>query len=215
MEGGKEMNDILLGTIIGGAVGVTGSAIVAWIQARNSQQQHARQIQHEKDSQLLSRRIAVRLRYLEPLTSHLCSLYISVNNCWHKLIEMTVPYGAREERQEVRVPKVDKREFIGKMETIEGIYREICGVHSKVYDAAGQVGDTILINKLADITNAIAKFYECYGEMYRSLNDTGAEEDLVYDFGPVMKSIQNVILSVPAAHVRIESLLAGVDEGYA
>lgn len=212
MEGGKEMNDILLGVIIGGAIGVIGSGVVAWIQAHYSQKQQSRQIQHEKNSEVLSRRIALRSRYLEPLTSHLCSTYVSATSCAGKLMEFTGPYYTGRKTEEVKVPEVDKEEFMEQMDTIQRMCEEIDALDDKVHEAAGQVGDPILIDRLTSITEEITKFYKAYNEMYSSLHDTAAEQDFVHDFKPIMKSIENVTLCIPSAHDRIESLLSGVDE---
>jgi len=206
------MNDILYGTIIGGVIGVGGSAVVTWIQAHYSRQQHLTQIEHEKNSQLLSRRIGVRSKYLEPLTSQLCSLYISINNCAGKLIEFTAPYYTGEKTEKIKVPKADKQEFIRQIYSIESIYTEISALDDKVFQTSGQVADPILVEKLTAVTQAITKFHEACNEMYRSLHGSAAEEDFVYDLKPLMKSIEKASLSIPNVHLRIESLLSGVDE---
>ena len=207
------MNDILLGVIIGGAIAVAGSAVVAWIQAHYSKKQQAKQIEYEKDSQMLSRRIALRSRYLEPLTSHLCTLYIAGTNCLRKIIELTAPYYSGKETQEIKVPKVDKKEFVRKIDTIENMYIEIFDLNLRVYEVCGQVGDHILINKLTTTMNATTKFHEDCKEMYRSLHDTEAEQDFIYDFKMIIESIREIMLSIPETHERIESLLVGADAG--
>ncbi|MFO7772838.1 MAG: hypothetical protein R6V59_02690 [Dehalococcoidia bacterium] len=79
------MSDIVLGMIIGGLIGVVGSAVAALIQGYYSlkgrreensarERQQSMQIKHEKDSQLIAMLIATRSSYLKPLSS-----YLSVN----------------------------------------------------------------------------------------------------------------------------------------
>lgn len=205
------MNDILLGTIIGGVVGVTGSAIVAWIQARHSERQQSKQIEHEKDSQLVSRRIAVRSRYLEPLTSDLCNVYICASDCLRKLVELTGPYYSREGSEEVKVPAVDKEEFIGEMRKIRKLCEKIRDMEYEVFKTCGQVADTTLLDKLTAIPQAISAFRDACDEALGSLGESGAEEDFVCDFEPVTKEVEKILLRMPDIHGRIESLLAGAE----
>lgn len=219
MEGGKEMNDLLLGVIIGGIVGLVGSAIQGYYSLKSKREDNAArekqqsiQIQHEKDSQILSRRIAIRSKYLEPMTSNLCSLYISITNCVRKLIEFLAPYYTGKKPEEVKVPKVDKQEFIRQMDTIKSMCNEVTDLDDKVFQGGGQLGDLVLIERLGTITRGITKLIKAYNEMYSSLLNTKAEQEFLYDFEAIMKSMDNVVLSIPSAHERIESLLSGLDE---
>jgi len=215
------MSDLLLGVIIGGVIGVVGSAVVAVIQGRYSfkcareenvarQQQQSMQIQHEKDSQLLSRRIAVRSRYLEPLCSHLSSLYNSINNYEEKLIGVLRPYYRVGE--EIQVPEVNKQEFIRQLKTAKSTHEAIFTPLDKVWEVSSQVADPKLTQEVKVISNVILAFYKACNEMYKSLDDSTTGQDLVYDFKAIMESMGKIRLGISSAHRRIESLLAGVYE---
>jgi gas vesicle protein len=223
MEGGKEMSDVLLGMIIGGVIGVVGSAVVACIQGYYSlktkgeensalQHQQSTQIQHEKDSQLISRRIAVRSRYLEPLTSHLCSLYTAMNKYQEKLIEILHPYYHDRKTDEIQVPKVNKQEFMRQLTAIQSTLEAISTSRDKIWEVSPQVADLKLIQELTVLSKAATAFYAAHTEMYRSLHDSTTEQDFVYDSKAIMESLRKVELSISSGHLRIESLLAGVDE---
>lgn len=206
------MNDVLLGTIIGGAIGVGGSAIVAWIQARRSERQQWKQIEHERASELLSRRIAVRSKYLVPLTSDLCNVYVSGADCLRKLCEVIGPYCAGKEVEQVRVPAVDKEEFIREMREIRSLSEKMIETEYEVFKTSGQVADAALLNKLSVIPKGITGLRDGFDQALRSLRLGAAGQDFVYDFGPVSKELQEILLRMPGIHSRIESLLAGVEE---
>lgn len=215
------MSDIVLGMIIGGVIGVGGSAAVACIQGHYSlkgkreenlarQHQQSMQIQHEKDSQMLSRHIGVRSRYLDPLSSHLSRLYNSINNYEEKLIDVLRPY--YREGEEIQVAEVNKQEFIRQLKTTKSTHKAIFAPIDKVWEVSSQVPDPKLTQEVKVISNVILAFYKACNEMYKSLNDSTTGQDLVYDFKAIMESMVKIRLGISSAHSRIESLLAGVDE---
>lgn len=215
------MSDIVQGMIIGGIIGVVGSAVVAWIQGHYSfkgkkeenlarQHQQSTQIQHEKDSQLISRRIAVRSRYLDPLSSHLSSLHTSINNYEEKLIGVLRPY--YREGEEIQVPEVNKQEFIRQLKTTKSTHKAIFTPLDKVWEVSSQVGDPKLLQEVNVISDIVLAFYKACNEMYNSLVYSTTGQDLVYDFKAIVESMNNIRLGISGMHRRIESLLAGVDE---
>jgi len=206
--------------IIGGLIGVASSAVTALIQGHYSlkgkrednlarQNQQSTQIQHEKDSQLLSRRIAVRSRYLEPLTSHLSALYTSLGDYRLGLIGIITAY--RRAGEEIQVKQADKKEFMGKLDEIESKYETIGIAYDKATDASSQVADSELIKGIADLSKGVRDFYQGHVEMYGSLGNCEKEQDFVHDFKEIMNSIRKGQLSISTIHGRIEYLLAGVD----
>ena len=217
------MSDIVLGMIIGGVIGVVGSAVVAWVQGNYSlkskreenlalQQQQSTQIQHEKDSELLSRLIARRSTYLEPLSSHLSALYNSINNYEKKLVEILTPYYRDSKGDEIRVPEVNKQEFMRQIATAATAVEAISTSRDKVWEASSPVADIILIEQLTALTEAITTFYKAHTEMNRSFSGSKKRQDWVYDIVPMVKLMNKIQVNVSIAHYRIESLLAGVDE---
>jgi len=222
VEGGGEMSDIVLGMIIGGAIGVLGSAAVALIQGYYSlkghreensshEQQQSIQIQYEKDGEVLSRRIVVRSRYLEPLSSHLCGLHSAIENYRNKLIEVMTSYYV-DGTYEIRVPKVARKEFVGGIKGIQSTLTQIFDARNKMVKATAQIADMKLLEAITVLTDKLVAFYKATDEMYRSLCDSMTERDLVYDSEPVMKKMSEAKISTSRVLHRIESLLSGVDE---
>lgn len=223
VEGGKKMSDIVLGMIIGGVIGVVGSAAVALIQGHYSlkgkreenlarEQQQSMQIQHEKDSQVLSRRISVSSTYLEPLSSDLCSLFIAVNNYMTELIRVLTPYYTAEERDEIKVPKAAREEFMREINLIQSTYMEIFVPRNKIYEDSARVADRKLTDQLNVLTRNVTAFYDTNSKTLRALYDSGTEEDLVCNFRELMQSIGKVSSLITTVNSCIESLLAGVEE---
>lgn len=217
------MSDILLGMIIGGVIGVVGSAVVAWIQGHYSlsgkreensarQQQQSTQIQHEKDSQLISRLIARRLSYLEPLSSHLSALYTALDNYQKKLIEILNPYFRDPKSDKIQVPEVNKQEFGRQLRSTKTSFGAIITPRAKIWEASSHVADLKLLKEINALSKTIRAFYAACQEMYGSFNDSTTGHDFVYDFESLVESITSIELDISNAHRRIDSLLAGVDE---
>jgi hypothetical protein len=216
------VSDIVLGMIIGGVIGVVGSALVALIQGHYSlkskreenlarEHQLVMQIQHEKDSQLLSRRIAVRSKYLEPLSSHLSDLYASFKDRKGEVIAILRKYSSAEDKIHVR--EEDKEEFYQKLDEMEGTIESIGIVYDKTSAVMSKVTDDELTKIYNTLLDGIILFYKGETVMYRSLGDCKKGEDFVYDFEGIVNAINKVQLCIENMHRRIESLLAGGDAG--
>lgn len=217
------MSDLLLGMIIGGLIGVGGSAITALIQGRYSlkarkednlaqQEQQSVKIQYEKDSQIISRRIAIRSRYLEPLNDSLSTLYASIDNYEKKLIQVLHPYYRGRKKYKVKVSEINKREFARQLATTETEHEAISTSRDEIWAASPRVGDLNLIDELTEQTEDVTKFYKGHSEIYDSLNNSKTGQDWVYDFASLLKSMDKIRLDISKAYRRIESLLAGVEE---
>ena len=217
------MSDLVLGMIIGGVIGVAGSAVTALIQGRYSlktrrednlarHREQATQIEHEKDMQLIARLIARRSSYLEPLSSQLSALSISINNYEGNLIKTLHPYYLDSENNKIRVAGAKKEEFTQKIVKAQEPVETITGSSHKIWDASSPISDVNLIERNSAITNSISEFYKAHTEMFTSLRASTTGQDWTYDFQPVMKSMHHIQLNVSLAHRRIECLLAGIDE---
>ena len=112
------------------------------------QQEQSRQIEHENDSQIVSRRIIVRSRYLEPLSNHLCSLYTAIDKYTDAIISVINPYYIDRAREEVKVPEADKKAFIQGIEKKEKTFMEIFDPRSKVSQVSAQAADHRLTDKI-------------------------------------------------------------------
>lgn len=218
------MSDILLGAIIGGAIAVAGSAVAGWIQGYysmkgkreenlNRQQQQATDIQHGKDSLLLSRRIGVRSRYLEPLTSHLGELYTCLSDYEEKLIDvLRQHYTDSRTSDKIRVAEVDKEEFARQLQEITTTFKRIGTPQEKAVEFGIRGGDSRLLVNVSELMAESVDLAQKHTEMRRSLRDSAKGEDFAYDFEAIMKSMRAMKAHIGAVHRRIESLLAGVEE---
>jgi len=207
------MNEVVLGVVVGGAIGVGGSAIVAWIQAHYSQQQQSRQIQHEKDSQLLSRRIEVRSKYLEPLSSDLSKAYACLLEYEDRLVGMLVPYYKDEEQEEIHLPEANKVEFTQILSEVDSRYEETKSSFLMVFKGLGRIADDELLQRIRGLIRSLTGLAREDLAMRGSLQSSTTGQDFVYDFGAIHKAITEVQKSVSFVQYRIESLLAGVDHG--
>jgi hypothetical protein len=223
MEGSEDMSDLVLGMIIGGLIGVVGSAITAVIHGHYSlktrredilaqHQQQSLQIQHEKDTQRLSRLIARRSLYLEPLSTDLCSLSIAVSNYMSQLLTVLTPYYVSQKTDEIKVPKVAREELTRQMVQIQTTYTDIFARRRKVADDSAAVASPALTDKLTVLYKALTAFYDTNIKTVKTLLDTTTDEDLVYDLRPEMQSIMTVTLFITTVHSCIDSLLTGVEE---
>jgi hypothetical protein len=170
------------------------------------------QIQHEKDSQIISRRIAIRSRYLEPLNDSLSALFTYIDNYEKKLFEAMHPYYLDRKKNKVKVPEINKKEFVRQLTATNTEFEAICTVRDKIWGVSSPVGDPNLREDLSAQTKAATKFYDAHGEIYRSLNGSTTGQDWVYDFESLLKSLDDIQLTILSAYRRIESLLAGVEE---
>ena len=219
MEGGKEMNDLLLGVIIGGLIGLVGSAIQGYYSLKgrreenlSRERQQSTQIQHEKDSQLLSRIIERRARYLDPLFDQLDKLLITVHDFQDKLLKAIVPYICKE--KEIQVKGADKQEFIQKLKTVESASSAIAASNTEIFETSMKVTDKKLVKLLEDlITEKLYSLMGAYYKMNISLQKSTTGHDFMYDFEALLKSIRDVNVCVAFTNRRIESLLAGADAG--
>lgn len=216
MEGLKQMIDLLLGVIIGGAIGLIGS----WIQGHYSlkgrreenssrERQQSTQIQHEKDTQLLSRRIALRSKYLEPLNTHVSALYTAFDDHRTKLIGLIGTYGIGADK--IKVDQSHAQEFARQLQHIEPTFDAMSTTLDKIRNLMPQVGDPDLLALYTGLLEATNAFYKSNVEMSRSLGAIEQGHDFVYDFDGIMNSISAIRSSVSSMQRRIESLLAGVD----
>jgi gas vesicle protein len=220
VEGGKEMNDLLFGVIIGGLIGLVSSAIQGYYSLKGKREdnlarehQQSMQVQHEKDSQVLSRRIARRMLYLEPLSGHLSSLYTSICDYVDKLISILSPYYKDKEREEIQVRGVDKEKFRKRLLELNSTLAEIETVGRGLVKLTGQIGDLKLIKNLTVLYDSLTAFAESNTAMRKSLRNSTKEQDFVYDFEEIMKSTRKSRIDISDAQERIESLLAGIEEG--
>ena len=213
------MSDLVLGIIIGGVIGLVGSAIQAYTSIKGKrednlarQQEQAIRIQHERDSQFLSRRIAVRSRYLEPMTTDLSGFYASLNQYKHELVGLITPYSRAEgpTEDQVQVHEADKQEFIRTLEEISTKYEAVRIAYHRLRDSHSPA-DIQLVRLIRNIAKAVGDFYEGLADMYRSLAGCRRDQDFVYDFKAIFESIDKLLLSISQTHNRIEDLLAGAD----
>ena len=223
VEGSKDMSDLVLGMIIGGLIGVFGSAVTALIHGLYSlrsrreeilaqQQQQSVLIHHEKDSQVISRRIALRSKYLEPLNDSLSALYASIDNYEKKLLEVLTPYYSGSKKYEIKVSEINKKEFVRQLTTTDTEFDAIPAARDQFKGVPARVGDLDLVKKLNKQTKDLTEFYKAYNEMYYSLRNSKEEQDWVYDFTSTVKSMDNIRVGISNTYRRIESLLAGVEE---
>ena len=214
------MNEILLGAIIGGAIAVTGSAVVAWIQGHYSlkgkreenlsrRQQQSTQIEHENSSSVISRVIEIRSKYLYPLSDNLGELHANIDAFRSKIIGVIV--SPPHEKRRIKVTEAGKKEFKKLLYEVESEIPAIDTPAKKVYGATAKVTDEKLKEELYEVTNNVNKFIRVYYEMGASLAGIKEGEDFIYDFDELMEQITGTIVGIGNANSRIESLIAGVD----
>ena len=215
------MSDIVLGMIIGGVIGVVGSAVAALVQGYYSvkvkreensalQHQQSTQIQHEKNSQQISRIIEVRVRYLDPLSNQLGKLLMTVSDFQDKLLEAIVPYIRKE--KEIHVKAADKQEFIQKLKTVKSASSALATSKTEIFETSMKVTDRELMELLQDlVTEKVHFVLGAYYKMNISLEKSTTGHDFIYDFEAMLKSIKDVNVCVARTNHRIELLLAGVD----
>jgi len=234
VEGGKEMNDVLLGTIVGGLIAVAGAAVVACIQGYYSlkskkedslilQQQQARQIQHDKNMELLRRIIEVRAKYLDPLSTYVGKLQNSLSDFQDKLFDVIVPYQREEneiregseirKKRVVQVEAAKKQEFIQQLKSVDSIVSEIQTTHTRIQDTSFNATDMNLRELLKDVVFKVYSLTIAYHTMRGDLGRSKTGQDFIYDFGQIIEPMKDVYISISHAHRRIESLLAGADAG--
>lgn len=234
VEGGKEMSDVLLGMIIGGIIGVAGSAVAALIKGHYSlkgrrqdnlasQQQQITQIRHEKNRELIRRIVEVRVRYLEPICEHLTKLQATTRDFQSKILDVFVSY-RREEREigeesergkthEVEVKAAKKQESIQELRLIDNIVSEMESVQSRIEEASIDATDVNLRDILAELVLEIYSLRQAYYSMRLDLTKSTAEDDFIYDFKQITSPMGKVRLSIGRANARIEALLGGADAG--
>lgn len=213
------MSDLLLGVIIGGLIGLVGSVIQGYYALKGKKEDNlvrehlqSMQIQHGKEDQLLSRRIAERRKYLEPLSSHLSSLFKSICNYEEKLIPMIAPYLKDKREDEIRVPEVHRQEFTQELLETGSAFKEISIAGSTMFKSSGEVADVKLLKHLSAIMRLLTVFNEHDKAMRRSLVDSTTVQAFEYDFKAIMESTQGNRLAISDAQERIECLLTGVSD---
>jgi hypothetical protein len=232
------VTDIVLGAIIGGVIALVGTAIGYVIQGQYAlknkrednlirMQELSTRIQHEKNSELTSRIIEARARYLDPLSDQLGELNTSTNDFRDKLLIVTVPY-LREKNKileaseiseisrkcEIQVEEAEKQKFVKQLKTVESVLSTIDTRRTRIYESALKVTDLKLGQLLRDLLAKVFSLGETYFKMNVSLleeNTTG--HDFRYDCEPILKLVGDVNVRIAKSNHRIESLRAGADAG--
>lgn len=209
------MNDVLLGTIIGGIIGVGGSAIAAWVQAHYSRQQQSRQIQHEENREVIHRIIEVRARYLDPLSTQLGNLQAALSDFQDKLLDAIVPYtrGVKLGERVVDVEAVKKQVFIQRLKSVDSTFLAIETTRTRIQETSFNATDMNLRELLKALVFKAYELTMSYQKMKVDLTGSEDGHDFVYDFEQVIEPTKDVYISISKAHRRIESLLGGVDAG--
>jgi len=215
MEGGQEMNDILLGTIIGGTIGVAGSAVVAWIQEHYAQQRQSTQIRNDKNREVIGRIIGVRARYLDPLSTQLGKLQAALSDFQDKLLEVIVPYtrGVKHGERVVDLQAVKKQVLIQQLKSVDSTLLTIETARTRVQETAFNATDNDLRQLLKALLFKTYELTKAYHKMQLELAASEEGHGLVYDFDQVIEPMTDVYIGISSAHRRIESLLAGADAG--
>jgi len=240
VEGGQEMSDIVLGMIIGGVIGVVGSAVVAWIQGHYSlkgkreenlarQQQQSLQIQHEENKELINRIIEARGKYLEHLSEQLGKLQTSVEDFGGKFLSVMVPYlnigsegsGTSEmfekieglEEVKIKIEAAKKKELMQQLETLESEISSISSIRKGIYETFFKVTDIKLKKLINDVVGRVFSLQEDYLKIKLDLAKSKDGHDFIYNLSTILKLVPEVSISTGHAHNRIESLLAGADAG--
>ena len=162
------MSDLLLGVIIGGVIGLVG----AWIQGHYSlkgkreenvarQQQESIRIRHEKNSQVISRIVEVRAKYLGPVSKQLGKVQTSMSDFRKELSDVIVPYIPEEGREEpgrcdVRVEAAKKQEFIQQLKSVDSRGLVIDTYRRRIHEECKDIDRYISENYIAGIP-----FAEC------------------------------------------------------
>ena len=209
------MNDILLGTIIGGAIGVAGSAVVAWIQEHYSQQRQLREIHYDKDRELIHRTVEVRAKYLDPLSSQLGKLQACLSDFQDRFYEAIMPYESGTEHGErvLQIEAEKKEVLIGQLKSVEGTVAAIETTRTRIEEAAFIATDMNLYEVLKALVFAAYHLTRAYYKMEGELRGSKNGEDFVYDVDQIIEPMKGVYAGISSSHRRIESLLAGVDAG--
>lgn len=215
MEGDREMNDILLGTIIGGTIGVAGSAVVAWIQEHYSQKRQLRQMQCDRDMELIRRIVEARAKYLDPLSSCLGKLQTCLSDFQDRLFEVIIPYasGTKQGERVVRIGAEEKSVVIRRLGSVNSAMEEVVTARTRVEEAAFNARDMSLREILKAVVFTGYDLGQAYYRMREAIVKSEDGESLVYDAEQVIGPMKCVYVRISSAHKRIESLLAGVDAG--
>ena len=228
------MSDIVLGTIIGGAIAVVGSAVVALIHGYYSlkgkreenllrEQEQSTQIRHEKNTELIRRIIEVRKRYLEPVSEHLNRMQTPVSDFRHKLLIVIVKYrhegseiGEQSETSEnnkVRVEAAKKPEFIEKLKSVGSVLSGIESSQKRIEEESLMAGDVKLTKLLAAVVINTYYLRRDYYDKKADLKGGKKDKDFMYDFQRIVDLTSDIRVSMAHANGRIASLLGGVDAG--
>lgn len=234
------MSDIVLGMIIGGVIGIVGSAAVALIQGHYSvkvkrednlarQQQQSIQIQHEKNKELINRIIQARRKYLEHLSEQLGRLQTSVEDFGDNLLRVIVPYlprlneGStstamfeeieRLEKVQIKIDPTKKQQLSQQFETLQSEISSISTIRKEIYETFFKVTDIKLKELIRNVVQSSFTLQQDYLKCRLDLAKTESGRDFTYDIAPILKLVPAVSVSTGHAHKRIESLIAGADAG--
>lgn len=220
------MSDLIIGTIIGGAIGVIGSMLGFIIQGyfsnkntsmqiESRKEEQSRLFEHEKDSQVLSRIIERRARYLDPLSDQLGELHTFMNDFRDKIIKVIVSYQSEEDKirgdRKIRIDSEEKQEFIEQFEVFGSAVEEIDNRRQKIFEASYKVTDVNLQEMLWDLVKKLYAVVHAYYDMGIVLEESETGDNPICDFEAIFKPVRDANVCIPRANHRIESLLAGAD----
>jgi hypothetical protein len=201
------MSEIILGTIIGGSIGVIGPLLGFIIQGHFTKNTTKMQINAQTEAARLNRLVEVRAQYLNPLREQVAKIYEQLININDQMINIEVGYGNPPEPTKKQPSEYDKEtaKLSEALDKLEKAQNEADIIRSKTSDHR-------LRQLFLDFThNRITLKRDVLLLEGIPLKWTPKSGKKIYDFNEATDNLIICQVNLESINGRIEQLLSGGD----
>lgn len=211
------MSDIVLGTIIGGAIallsGVAGYFLQGYFSIKNTRMR----IDHEREKDRETRLIEFRSKYLGPTRDCVLQCCERINDIQDRMLDCTVPFGEMSNDNPHIVTISHDRaviaEFQDSLKAIGDAYDNLFDSLGELHKWRHQASDSRLVRLIGNTTSLSSDFrkkIEYVNELTHKFEESN-EDRLKYDMSQVVDSLFRLRGGLIAVNYRIEELMTGID----
>lgn len=216
MEGGKElMSDIVLGTIMGGAIALIATVAGYFLQGHFSVKNTRMQLEHQTKQNRENRLIEYRSTYLNPTRDCVLQCCEAVDNIEEGIVKCIARFGEKFITESRVVIISDEIETLEKFQaTFEAVHNGSDNLFNRLGELQKwrrQASDLVLVRLVRDINTL-------YGDLIqriRSVDDltneikSGNKDRSECDLSPLLERMLDIRGALLSINYRIEQLMTG------